>query len=302
MDESFLEKLLKKPDKISNLRFDEISPIITEAKTIIQEENLILDLQMRNEDDFALVIGDIHGNLESLKKFLNIIKKEHPTHVIFLGDIVDRGAKQLECLITVLCLKILEPKRYVFLRGNHETIEMNRYYGFYDDFHYRFGNKGRYSEIASLYEVLPICAIINEKIACLHGGIPEYIDVFNELKDKKAVDLFECGASSYLKEAIYQILWNDPKEGLKGYMGSYRGPGIKFFGENVFKKFLEKNNLNYLIRAHECFEGVGYRWFFDGRLLSLFSSENYRGDYFPNPAGYAIIKNIHIYPKEFTSL
>ncbi|MHA1804186.1 MAG: metallophosphoesterase [Promethearchaeota archaeon] len=300
MEKSFLEKLLKNPDKISNLKFDEISPIISEAKTIIQEETLIMDLQMKNEDDIALVIGDIHGNLESLKNFLNMIKKDQPAHVIFLGDIVDRGAKQLECLITVLCLKILEPKRYVFLRGNHETIEMNRYYGFYDDFHYRFGNKGRYSEIASLYEVLPICTIVNEKIACLHGGIPEYIDVFNELKDKRAVDLFDHEDSS-LEEAIYQILWNDPKEGLKGYMGSYRGPGIKFFGEDVFEEFLEKNNLNYVIRAHECFEGVGYRWFFNGRLLSLFSSENYRGDFFPNPAGYALIQNTQISPEEFVS-
>jgi serine/threonine-protein phosphatase PP1 catalytic subunit len=91
-------------------------------------------------------------------------------------------------------------------------------------------------------------------------------------------------------------MWNDPKENLKGFSNSYRGPGIYFFGGDVFDEFLHQNDLKYLIRAHECFS-EGYRWFFQNRLLSIFSSANYRGNSNPNPASYAIIKNNEVIPK-----
>ena len=58
---------------------------------------------------------------------------------------------------------------------------------------------------------------------------------------------------------------------------------------------MKSYNLEYLIRAHECFP-EGYRWFFNNRLLSIFSSANYRGFYSPNPASYAIVRNDKIFP------
>ena len=70
---------------------------------------------------------------------------------------MDRGANQLECLILVLCLKILEPDRYYILRGNHETLEMNQAYGFYYKFIERFVNYDNFNEILLVYNVLPIC-------------------------------------------------------------------------------------------------------------------------------------------------
>jgi serine/threonine-protein phosphatase PP1 catalytic subunit len=88
-------------------------------------------------------------------------------------------------------------------------------------------------------------------------------------------------------------MWNDPKSGLRGFSNSFRGSGIKFFGFDVFENFLKYNDLKYVIRAHECFP-EGYRWFFNNRLLSIFSSANYRG---PNPASYAIIRNSEVIPK-----
>ena len=48
--------------------------------------------------DEVYVIGDIHGNLDTLMKLVEIIDNNDPQFVLFLGDIVDRGPKQLECL------------------------------------------------------------------------------------------------------------------------------------------------------------------------------------------------------------
>jgi len=293
IDNNFLQSLIEKPQKISNLKFEDISQILKEARYLFNEEKLLLEFKIVDNKEEVYVIGDIHGNLHSLLNILEIIKKNKPKIIIFLGDIVDRGIKQLECLIIILALKILNPNRVFLLKGNHETLEMNQYYGFFQEFVQKFNDQKRFKDILEVYYVLPFCAIVNTKILCLHGGIPEDIEILKKLKGLKHEDINSVFKS--VAEGLYQIIWNDPKERLKGFAESFRGPGIKFFGEDVFNNFLKSNNFKYLIRAHECFP-EGYRWFFNNRLLSIFSSANYRGFYSPNPASYAIVRNDKIFP------
>ncbi|MFW9945230.1 MAG: metallophosphoesterase [Candidatus Odinarchaeota archaeon] len=293
---SYLKNLIKKPNIISDLKYEELSNIFQDAKSYFEEENLLLEFRLDGNEEEVYIIGDIHGNLQSLVKLIEIIEKKNPKLVIFLGDIVDRGSNQLECLILVLALKIIEPNRYFLLRGNHETLEMNQYYGFFQDFISKFRDQSKFNEILSIYDVLPICALINDKILCLHGGIPEDIDILKKMKNKKLKD-FDKTTIKLINPGIYQILWNDPKDvEILNFSNSFRGPGIKFFGQKAFDVFMEKNNLQFLIRAHECFP-EGYRWFFNKRLLSIFSSANYRGFFSPNPASYAIIRDNNLIPK-----
>jgi diadenosine tetraphosphatase ApaH/serine/threonine PP2A family protein phosphatase len=138
---------------------------------------------------------------------------------------------------------------------------------------------------------LPLCLIINKQILCLHGGIPEDIEVLNKLRGIKTKDL--DAIMNKMGNILLQVMWNDPKSSLKGFSNSFRGAGIKNFGKEVFDNFMGYNNLLYLIRAHELFSG-GFHWFFEKRLLSIFSSANYRGS---NPASYALIKNNTIKPE-----
>ncbi|MEJ2251618.1 MAG: metallophosphoesterase [Candidatus Lokiarchaeota archaeon] len=288
-DKFHLEKLIIKPKKINNLNFDEISEIINTANKIFRKENLILKLHNSNKNSEIFVIGDIHGNLESLIDIIEEIKTRNPKYVIFLGDIVDRGDKQIECLIFVLSLKIMEPNRYFILRGNHETLQMNQYYGFYEVFINKYGNDDKFRTILNMYESLPIASIINHKVICVHGGVPEDMHILSRMDDFKLNELNNSIKES-IQNGIYQLIWNDPKENISGFSDSFRGPGIKFYGNDVFQDFLEMNNLEGMIRGHECFP-EGYRWFFNKKLLSIFSSANYRGYASPNPASYAIIKD-----------
>ena len=299
IDGTLLQNLIKKPEEISKLNLDDISQIMREARSLFENENLLLEFNI-GENEEIFVLGDIHGNMQSLLKLIELINKNNPKLVIFLGDIVDRGPKQIECLIFVLILKILKPQTFYILRGNHETLEMNQAYGFFYEFSQKFNNYDAFKEILAVYDVLPICSIINNSILCLHGGIPEDIDILKKLKGLKPKDIDSTTLES-IASGIFQIMWNDPKPGLGGFMRSYRGPGIKFFGQEAFNKFMVENNLKYLIRAHECFP-EGYVWFFNYRLLSIFSSGNYRGDFTPNPASYAIVKNNDIIPKNIQLL
>ncbi len=289
-----LKDMIKNPQLFSDLEFDVISKILLNAKKIFENENILLEFNLKNRDKEIYVIGDIHGNFETLVKLVETIEENNPELVIFLGDIVDRGPKQLECLLIVLTLKILNPQKYYLLRGNHETLEMNQYYGFFQDFINKFYDSNKFNEILTVYNVLPICAIINNIILCLHGGIPQDKEILKKTKGKKTKNINLIFNS--INQGLYQIMWNDPKSELQGFANSFRGSGIYFFGEEAFNNFMRNNNLEYLIRAHECFP-EGYRWFFKKRLLSIFSSANYRGFYTPNPASFAIIRNNKIIPK-----
>jgi len=296
MDDSFIKSIIENPRKIVKLEFSEIQGILNEARKILENENLVLNLDIEEEQGFFYVIGDIHGNLNSLLYFIDKMSKSKPKKVLFLGDIVDRGLNQLECFILILIMKIISPHQIFLIRGNHETLEMNRAYGFYQEFVSKFYHHEWFNEILSLYDFLPICAKLNQSILCVHGGIPKDFSILNKIHNLKTRDL----KSIYKKEgdALFQMMWNDPKEDLRGFSQSYRGSGIYFFGKDVLNDFLNENKFNYLIRSHECFP-EGFRWFFNKKLLSIFSSANYRG---PNPASFAIIKNHQIFPENIANL
>ena len=297
IERTFLKELVNNPYLLSELEFANISRILQTVKNLFEEENLLLDLKLKNRNKEIYVIGDIHGDLNTLLQIIKIIKEKNPELVIFLGDIVDRGPKQLECFLMVIILKILHPQKYYLLKGNHETLEMNQKYGFFQDFMSRFKNIEKFNEILMIYNVLPLCALVNNSILCLHGGIPQDFEILDKLKNIKTKELGIY--INTLSQNLTQIMWNDPKSNLQGFSESFRGPGINFFGEDVFETFLKENNLKFVIRSHELFP-EGYRWFFHGRLLSIFSSANYLRK---NPAYYAVINNDEIYPQilKFTS-
>ena len=294
IERNFLKELIDNPYRLSDVGFEEVIKILNNAKKVFKNENLLLEFNLQNSKKEVYVIGDIHGNLETLLALYNIIELNNPELVIFLGDIVDRGAKQLECLLFILSLKVLDPHRYYLLRGNHETSEMNQHYGFRQEFINKYKDPHRFEEILAVYDSLPICAIVNSKILCLHGGVPQDMEILQKIKGVRTSNLSKIYES--IAQSFTQIMWNDPKMGLQGFSTSFRGSGIKCFGEDVFENFLKENNLKLLIRAHEYFP-EGYRWFFHNRLLSIFSSANYRGGFSPNPASYAVIRRNEITPK-----
>jgi len=294
IEQSFLNKIIKNPYTITKLNFNQLILVFREALKLFREETIILELNKEYLHEKVIVIGDIHGDLKSLMRLLEIIKLENPKYVIFLGDIVDRGLYQIECLILVLALKIKESNKYYLLRGNHETLKVNQNYGFFQDFLNRFKDPKKFNHVTAIYNALPYSALVNNSILCLHGGIPEEFNIINRLKGIKTSEInltYETTAKSLL-----QIMWNDPKPNLKGFTESFRGRDIKFFGEDVFSDFMRENKLDYIIRAHERFP-EGYKWFFNKRLLSIFSSTNYRGALAPIPASYAIIRNKTVIPK-----
>jgi serine/threonine-protein phosphatase 2A catalytic subunit len=139
-------------------------------------------------------------------------------------------------------------------------------YGFYDECIKKYNNANVWKSFTELFNLLPLAAIVDNKIFCLHGGLsPEIktIDQIRELDRKK--DVPNSGA-------MCDLLWSDPEE-RTGWGISPRGAGY-IFGADISKKFLSTNDLTMINRAHQLVM-KGFSWSHDNSVCTLFSAPNY---------------------------
>ena len=92
------------------------------------------------------------------------------TNYLFLGDYVDRGKQSIETLCLLFAYKIKYPEGVFMLRGNHECQNISRIYGFWDECKRRYSIK-LWKEFINLFNVLPVAALVEDRILCMHGGI-----------------------------------------------------------------------------------------------------------------------------------
>jgi serine/threonine-protein phosphatase PP1 catalytic subunit len=156
------------------------------------------------------------------------------------------------------------------LRGNHECASINKIYGFFDECKRRYNVK-LWKSFVDLFNCLPIAASIDDKILMVHGGLsPELKSVDQLQKIKRPTDVPDDGL-------LCDILWSDPDENAAGWGTNDRGVSVTF-NEAILKKFLEKNDLDLLCRAHQVVED-GYEFFGNRQLVTVFSAPNYCGEF-----------------------
>lgn len=245
-----------------------IKPSISDLRRLTQEVHGILSSEpplIRLESVDASIVGDTHGDLYSTLKAVEKAEEHHLT-LIFLGDYVDRGPKQVENIVTVLEKKLENPRRVYLLRGNHETVSMNEYYGFYEEVVRSYGAEA-YRWFSKLFGQMPYALKLGP-ILCVHGGLPE------RLERVEMIESLPKGDEDPSDPTVFQLLWNDPDEYISGFKPSPRGGGARLFGGDVLVRFLDKNGLDLLIRAHQPVAD-GYGYIFGGRLLTIFSCRYY---------------------------
>jgi diadenosine tetraphosphatase ApaH/serine/threonine PP2A family protein phosphatase len=219
----------------------------------------------------ALVIGDLHGDLDSLVSILKSsgftqkMTKRKDAILIFLGDYGDRGAYSAEAYYTVLTLKLAFPEQIVLLRGNHEGPDdlMASPHDLPMQFQIRFKEKWRtaYSKIRELFAYLYNAVLVEERYLMVHGGLSPNINSIQDLAHAKMTHPEQ--------EFLEDLLWSDPNDMVKEVLYSPRGAG-KLFGKSVTEKVLRKLNVKILIRGHEPCE-EGFKFNHDGKVLTLFS-------------------------------
>lgn len=81
----------------------------------------------------VVVVGDIHGQYYDLVHMLNKAGDPSKLNYLFLGDYVDRGIFGLECMMLLIAIKLNYPKKFVLLRGNHESRNMTESFTFREE-------------------------------------------------------------------------------------------------------------------------------------------------------------------------
>ena len=269
-----------------------IVQILVKARTILASEPVLVEV-----DSPVYVCGDLHGQYYDL---VNIFKRcpplggkvfgsdskkartdqeartdERAYSFLFLGDYVDRGARSIEVVVTLLALKIISPQQLTMLRGNHEDEQIMLLYGFYDECKRRYGVK-LFKMFTDLFRVLPIAAIINKSIFCMHGGLSAELRFVKDIPDIRPCNVPHSGI-------VCDLLWADPEADLPNDVdwapSSRRISAV--FSERALERFLIENDLDLVCRAHQVVE-EGFQFFPDHKkrhLLTIFSATNYCNEF-----------------------
>jgi serine/threonine-protein phosphatase PP1 catalytic subunit len=276
--DNILERLLavrgNKPGKTVDLKEEEIKYLIDKSLPLFKESKMLIELEAP-----LRVCGDIHGQYYDLLRIFEHCGYPGEYNYLFLGDYVDRGKQSIESICLLLTYKIKYPTKVHLLRGNHESSVTNRIYGFYDECKRRY-NVRLWRNFTELFNFLPVAALIDEKILCMHGGLSPDLRNFTSINDiSRPTDIPDTGL-------LCDLLWSDPDKDVLEFDENDRGVSV-VFGEKIVQEFNRKNDLDLIIRAHQVVDD-GYEFFAQRQLITIFSAPNYCGE-FDNSAGIMII-------------
>lgn len=180
----------KRPGKTVNLTEGEIRGLCLKSREIFISQPILLELEAPIK-----IVGDIHGQYYDLLRLFEYGGFPPDANYLFLGDYVDRGKQSLETICLLLAYKIKYPENFFLLRGNHECASINRIYGFYDECKRRYNIK-LWKTFTDCFNCLPIAAIVDEKIFCVHGGLsPEHTSMDQIRRIPRPTDVPDSGMS-----------------------------------------------------------------------------------------------------------
>jgi len=267
--DSMIQNLLQvrsaRPGKEVMLPERQITLLCHAVRDIFISQPILLELEAPIK-----IVGDIHGQYYDLLRLFEYGGFPPEANYLFLGDYVDRGKQSLETVCLLLAYKVKYPENFFLLRGNHECASINRIYGFYDECKRRYSIK-LWKTFTDCFNTLPVSAVVDEKILCMHGGLSPELKSFEQIRRiMRPTDIPDSGL-------LCDLLWSDPDKDISGWGENDRGVSYTF-GPDVITKFLNKHDLDLICRAHQVVED-GYEFFARRQLVTLFSAPNYCGEF-----------------------
>eukprot|EP00795_Rhopilema_esculentum_P015161 gene15161-6353_t len=241
------------------------------------------------------ILGDVHGNFSDLVCFEKVLWRMGPIltpcSFLFLGDYVDRGKFGIEVVAYLFAHKILAPSKFILIRGNHEIRGIQRMHTFYGECISKFGatfGPKVWEAVNSCFDCLPIAAVIDKKIFCVHGGIPSLKHGQGMLSEIESIPT-HLNDPEKQSPLAWDLMWSDPlrdedrdadiEKDLhdnNGFTGNFKRGTAHMFSSEALEDFLDKNGLSHVVRAHEV-QQKGFEVQLNGKLLTVFSSSQYCG-------------------------
>ncbi|KAF1353371.1 serine/threonine-protein phosphatase-like protein 5 [Delphinella strobiligena] len=268
MTQEFIDDMIVRFKNGKHLHKKYVYQIILAVKDIVYAEPTMVETQI-NQGRRMTVCGDTHGQFFDLLEIFRLNGFPTEDHAyLFNGDFVDRGSWSCEIALLLYAYKWLRPNSMYLNRGNHETDDMNRMYGFEGECKAKY-NERIFKVFSESFSALPLATLIGDKYFVLHGGL--FSDDKITLDDIRKLNRHnqrQPGQSGLMME----MLWTDPQTA-PGRGPSKRGVGLQF-GPDVTKRFCENNGLEAIIRSHEV-RMEGYEEEHDGRCITVFSAPRY---------------------------
>mmetsp|Transcript_45498 Transcript_45498/g.103021 ORF Transcript_45498/g.103021 Transcript_45498/m.103021 type:complete len:304 (+) Transcript_45498:75-986(+) len=264
-----IEKCLEvrggKPGKLVTVSESQLKALCTSAREVFLSQSALLELEAPLK-----ICGDVHGQYHDLLRIFEYGGFPPESNYLFLGDYVDRGKQSLETITLMFSYKAKFPENFFLLRGNHECASITRIYGFYDECKRRYNIK-LWKQFCDVFNCMPVCCIVDEKILCMHGGLSPEVTNFDQVRRLvRPTDVPDTGM-------ICDFLWADPDKDIAGWAENDRGVSF-IFGPDVVTSFLQKQDMDLICRAHQVVED-GYEFFAKRQLITLFSAPNYCGEF-----------------------
>ena len=274
MSQRLKDEQIKLVSESNLLSENELKYLCMKSMEIFMQESSLLELTAP-----IIICGDIHGQYRDLIRLFDFGGTPEKKQYLFLGDYVDRGKNSIECISLLLAYKIKFPKNIYLLRGNHESEMINRTYGFYDECKRRY-NLRIWKIFSDCFNWLPISAIVNSKILCMHGGLSP------DLKELKNIKQIVRPTEVPDKGLLCDLLWSDPDADAEDWAPNNRGISV-LFNENLVENAIDELDIDLICRAHQVVES-GYEFFAQRQLVTVFSAPNYCGE-FDNAGAFMLV-------------
>ena len=216
------------------------------------------------------VVGDLHGNIFDLIRILVLSGPPPANRFLFLGDYVDRGQYSVEIIALLFAFMAKYPQHMFLIRGNHEFERVNTVYGFRQEVDTIYGPAAEdlYTVINKCFNYMPLAALVNKDIFCVHGGISPQVSSYRQLKRvKRPINVYDNNISC-------DLTWSDPSLETKEFLRSTRGNGVAF-GVKAVRDFQKTFKVRHILRAHQCVE-LGIERFAGDAVYTVFSCSNYQ--------------------------
>jgi diadenosine tetraphosphatase ApaH/serine/threonine PP2A family protein phosphatase len=109
-------------------------------------------------------------------------------------------------------------------------------YGFYHEIILNYGHAGLWMICMECFDLLPMAALINQDVFCVHSGLSPKISLLDRQVELPPSELAD-------------LCWSDP-ENVSTWRENTRGAGY-LFGIGECTKFTRLNRLDFVARSHQ---------------------------------------------------
>ncbi len=254
---------------VATLSCEELEKMFEEAKGLFKDKIEVLD-----PAGTIVFHGDLHGDIAtvySLWERLGLEEVLNHYKLVFLGDYVDRGPKQIEALLLVLALKARRPEEVIVLRGNHEPprgLEPLPFeFPYFLKLRYKDDWEIVYKSARKLFDSMPLALLIEEAVVAFHGGPPTVLI-------RRGCEGIGC-LYGEARGVVEEILWNEPANICSWddppetcWASNPKGMGY-LWGPGITRELLNKTGTKFLVRADTPVDGV--KLFHYNRGVSVFT-------------------------------